>query len=384
MLIGPDRNNATVVMNTTSGALPSGPFPTATVTVDGVGDFGSTEPSTEAGVSAADVTVTVTSTSTTVTNTRTVTASQVLSVASVAPSTGESTPSVFVTDSAGNCAPTTVTLTVAETVNPATAAQVNSTAKHEAPFTTLIIPDLYSKGEKPTQSVFSAHALNVTEETTTVTAEVTETVTVTASDTNIVNKEIPATTAQSDGELTSAGGSDSTVTVTVFEQPTVIITSTMIGDSETPSPAISTNTAGILSHSCASGNITEATSPRATVTLFKVVNETYTTTVDGSASLVTGVKTILTTEVVGVGKTVFATGTIAALSNTVASLMTVTVQPAPEVTQPAPEATQASPGDGTSPAAIPEESSSTQGKRAFGAVIIGCIVVLATTVLCML
>src|SRR5690606_30248369 len=116
-------------------------------------------------------------TSTTVTNTRTVTASQPLSVASVAPSTAESTSGASITDSASDCALTTVTLTVIETANPTTAAQIDSTTKHEVPFTTLIIPDLYSKGEKPTQSV-SVHALNVTEETTTVTAEVTETVTV--------------------------------------------------------------------------------------------------------------------------------------------------------------------------------------------------------------
>lgn len=366
VLTRPDRDNATVVVNTASGAVPSGPSPTVTLTVDGVGGFGASEVSTEAGVSAADATVTVTNTFTTVTNTRTVTASEILSAASVASSTEESTSGVFVSDSTGDCAPTTVTLTVTGAASPATAAQVNATAHNKAPFTTLIISDLHSNGAKPTQSV-------------------------TASDTNIADKEIPATTAQSGGEFTSAGGSDRTVTVTVFEQPTVFITSTMIADSKMPSPAIPTDTADIPSHPCASENITDAASPRSTVTLSKIITETYTTTVDGSASLMTGVKTVFSTEVVGVEETVFATGTAGALSNTVASLVTITVQPGPEATQPAPEATQpvpdatqAAPDSETSPTAIPTGSASTQGKRTAGAIITGCVVILVATVLCML
>lgn len=357
VLTRPDRDNATAVMNTASGVVPSGPSPIITVTVDGVGDVGVPEASTEADVSAADFTVTVTSISTTITNTRTVIASEVLSAASV--STEESNPGDFVSDSTGECAPTTFTLTVTETASPATAVQVSTTANNKAPFTTLIISDLYSKGAKPTQPV-------------------------TASDTNIADKKIPATTAQSGGEFTTAGGNDRTVTVTVFEQPTVFITSTMIANSEMPSPTTPTDTADIPSHPCASENITDAASPRSTVTLSKVVTETYTTTVDGSASLMTGIKTVFTTEVVGVEETDFATGTVGALSNTVASLMTITVQPAPETTQPAPEAIQAAPDSGTSPTAIPKGSAPTQGKRTAGAIITGCVVVLVTTVLCML
>ena len=371
-------------MNTASGVVSSGPSVSVTVTVDGVGGVGAPEASTEAGMSATGVTVTVTSTSTTVTNTRTVTAAQVLSLASVASSIEESTPGVFVSEPACDCVPATVTLTVTETASPAPAAQMDPTSKPRAPFTTLIIPDLYSKWAKPTQSVFSVHALSVTEETTTVTEEVIETVTETASDANIADKQIPVTTAKSGNELTPAGGSDRTVTVTVFEQPTVIITSTMIADNEMPSSrATPKNSADVPTQPCASENVTAPANPRATVTLSKIVTETYTTTVDGSASLMIGVKTVFTTEVVGVEETVFATGTVGAFSNTVASLMTITVQPAPEVTQPAPEATQAAPTNAASPVTNLEGSFSTQGKRA-DAIITGCVVVFVTTVLCML
>lgn len=297
------------MVNTATGAVPSVPSPSATLTVNGVGAVGATEASTEASTEvglAANATVTITSTSTTITNTRTVTQAEVFSAAAVASSSGASSTPVFFSKPASDCAPATVTLTVTKTAGGAPSAQITSTSKAVTPFTTLIIPDLYSKGVRGGQSTLSSQALNGTTQTAAI-QEATE---------------------------TAADGNNLTTTVTVFEQPTVIVTSTMVVDDEmSSSPAIPTGQIDVDNSPCVSKNVTAA-----------------------------------------------ATGTVGALNKTMTALETITVQPA---NPPSPEPTQTASSNGTSPVIVSEGAPSKQGKRA-GSIVSGCLVMVAATILCML
>lgn len=333
-LLEVNRANVTVAMNTATSVLSSSPSPSLTITVNGV-DV--PEASSEVGAPAVNATVTITSTSITVTNTRTVTQVAEVTADDVESSSEGSSTGVIVAEASDDCVPATVTLTVTKDAGNGLSAQAVSTSKAVAPFTTLVIPDLYSKVVKVGQSSASTLALNATTETV----------------------------AIQEASETPAAGNNATATVTVFEQPTVMVTSTKMLD-DIP---------------CMSENVTADAAPSvATVTLSKIITETYTTTLGGGAAVTTGVRTILETEVVGVEKTVFASGTVGVLNNTSTALKTVTVQPAPSV----PEATETAASNGTSPVIISEGNPSKHGKGnggGFG----GCVLmVVATTIACML
>ncbi|SPO02846.1 uncharacterized protein DNG_05522 [Cephalotrichum gorgonifer] len=312
-------DNATLVMNTASGAVPSD-SPSS-------GYFSAAQVSTEVNVSAAivNITTTVTSTSTTVTNTRTITPSGFVTVDSVASSSGGVGSDESVSTPASDCVPATVTLTVTETVVPDSSAQVDPNIKTGTnavvPFTTIVIPDLYSKIVQVGQPSAAAVTPNSTAEAT---------------------------------------------TVTIFEQPVVILTSTVTAEAEASS--FTTSVTGMGTEHCASENVTAAAAPSlVTVTLSKVVTEIYTTTLDGSETLMTEVNTVFATEVIGVEETVYATNTIQALNATMTPHTTITVQPAnPVVTQQAPSSSDSAP-------VVVSEGSLEQGKRG-GSSVTGCVV----------
>lgn len=316
-------------MNTATGVPPSSPSPSLTLTVNGIDHA---EPSSEAGASVVNATVTVTSTSTTVTNTRTVQAEDFTADAVESSSEGGNT-GVIVIEPTDDCVPATVTLTVTKDDGNAPSAQTRSTSEAVTPLTTLVIPDLYSKDPKIGQSSQSTAALNATTETAVI-QEASETPT----------------------------ASNNLTTVTVFERPTVMVTSTEIDNSP-----------------CMSENVTANGVPMATVTLSKVVTETYSTTLGGGAARTTGVRTVFETEVVGVETTVIASGTVGVFNNTSTALKTITVQPASAT----PEATESAASNGTSPV-ISEGTRLKLGKRGGGGTS-GCVVmVVAAAIFCML
>lgn len=338
------------MMSTTTSAIFSDTSSSVTLTANGVD---TADASSEVGAAAVNATVTITSTSTTVTNTRTITETAAFHADAMTSSSEESGTGVVVSEPAEDCVPATVTVTVTRIIGGGASAQTASTSKAVTPFTTLIIPDLYSKEVKVGQLPSSSPLLNATTETAVI-QEASET---------------PAT------------GNNLTTTITVFERPTVILTSTKILDEEMSSDsALPTGPVNKDGSPCMSENVTAGAPSMATVTLSKVITQTYTTTLGGSATLTTEVHTVFETEVVGVEKTVFVSGTVGALNNTSTALKTITVQPA---NPPAPEATETAASNGTLPVIVSEGTTSKLGNRGGGS-IGGCVVMVVAIVLCML
>ena len=288
-------------------------------------------------MAAVNATVTITST---YTDTHTITQSEIAPAAIVTASSESSTEAIA-SESANDCVPATVTLTITETVGSALSPQEISSPKEMTPLTTVVISELYSQGAEGGQTVLDSYAHSASMET---------------------------------GVIQDAAG---TTTTTLFERPTVVITSTRFADIEMPSSLLTSTVSADTNHAPCEDD-TAAISPNmVTVSFSKVITEMFVTTLDGSDALTSDVYTTSTTEVVTVEKTMFATGTAKVLNqnSTSTALKTITLLPA---NTPTPEETQAASSNGTSSVIASE------GIHLKQSAVASCAVVVAVAILCTL
>lgn len=323
-------------MNTATGATASVPSPAVTVTVVGSGDSDAAEASTGVAMAAANATVTITST---YTDTHTITQSEI-GPAAIVTASSESSFEVIASESANDCVPATVTLTITETVGSALSPQEISSPKEMTPLTTVVISELYSQGAEGGQTVLDSYAHSASMET---------------------------------GVTQEAVG---TTTTTLFERPTVVITSTRFADIEMPSSLLTSTVSADTDHAPCEDDTAAVPPNMVTVSFSKVITEMFVTTLDGSEALTSDVYTTSTTEVVTVEKTMFATGTAKVLNqnSTSTALKTITLLPA---NTPTPEETQAASSNGTSSVIASE------GIHLKQSAVAGCAVVVVAAILCM-